>query len=500
MPRVPAPRIALLAAAAALALSACTGGAAEPAPSGPPAPTDGLPVGNPTDLDDAVAFTPCGTGLPCTGTVGGTRYEIRLPEQWNGTLLLHAHGLRAADPLEPGGSVPDVVPEVAPGVAGGVTTVADALLDQGYALAGVAAPEPGWSVEPTVEALGALRAAFVGQVGVPNRIHVWGDSIGAVVAVRAQQAQPWVNGALGMCGVHGGLNANFDLALDVAVGVKALLAPKLQLTGYADLAAAQREYRRGLRAIQQAAEDPTGVGLVALQTIAATTELPTQTRTSSGVGSAELAGALVENVGRVLVRTTLDRFRVEQAYGGNPSTNLGVNYGARVTADEAAAIDATAGAEGATLALVRRIASLPAVQADPPAREAADEAFPKPEALTRPLLTLHTAADPVAILANESLLAGWVGQADAASLRWLNVNVSSPPATYPESGVAPAGAGHCAFTSQSVLGAVQVLDDWVGQGRFPTWAGNAEAFGPDSGFSGPPALPPWPQSPTTPGS
>jgi hypothetical protein len=196
----------------------------------------------------------------------------------------------------------------------------------------------------------------------------------------------------------------------------------------------------------------------------------------------------------------VERFRVEEDLAGNPSTNVGVNYGARVTSDEATAIDTAAGAEGATLALVRRIAALPAVQADPAARTAADEAFPEPGAPTGPVLTLHTAADPVAILANKSLLAGWVEQADPTSLRWLNVNVSSPPATYPESGVAPAGAGHCAFTSQSVLGAVQVLDDWVGQGRFPTWAGNAEVFGPDSGFSGPPTLPPWPQSPTTPGN
>lgn len=497
---MPAPRIALLAAAVALALTACTGGAADPAPSGPPAPSDGLPVGTPTDLDDAVDFTPCGTGLPCTGAIGGTRYEIRLPEQWNGTLLLYAQGLRARDPLEPGAAVPDVVPEVAPGVVSGVSAVADALVDQGYALAGVTAPEPGWSVQPTVDALGDLRAAFVSGIGVPNRIHAWGDSIGAVVALRAKETQPWVNGALGLCGVHGGLNANFDLALDVAVGVKALLAPRLALTGYADLAEAQREYRRAMRAVQEAAQDPTGAGLVALQTIAAATELPTQTRTSAGVGSEQLAAALVENIGRVLARSTLERVRVEADLGGNPSTNVGVNYGARVTGDEAAAIDAAAGAEGVALALVRRIAALPAVQADPAARATANEEFPKPAGLTGPVLTLHTSADPVAIVANQSLLAGWVEQAEPTSLRWLNVNVASPPATYPESGVAPAGAGHCAFTTQSVLGAVQVLDDWVGQGRFPTWAGNAEAFGPDSGFSGPPALPPWPQSPTTPGN
>jgi hypothetical protein len=173
-----------------------------------------------------------------------------------------------------------------------------------------------------------------------------------------------------------------------------------------------------------------------------------------------------------------------------------VNYGARVTTDEAAAIDAIAG-PGATLVALRQMAALPPVEADAAARDAADEEFPRPAALTKPIVTLHTAADPVAILANESLFSDWAAQASGQEIRWLSVNVSYPPAPYPPDGRAPYGAGHCNFTVDSVLGAVQVLDDWVALGRFPTWAGNAEAFGPNSGFTGPVRLPAWPNSPTT---
>jgi hypothetical protein len=79
-----------------------------------------------------------------------------------------------------------------------------------------------------------------------------------------------------------------------------------------------------MAALKEAAADPTGVGLVALQVIAAATNTPTQSRSSAGVGAEALGQALVENLGEGLARTTVERYRVEQALGGNPSTNVGV--------------------------------------------------------------------------------------------------------------------------------------------------------------------------------
>jgi hypothetical protein len=137
------------------------------------------------------------------------------------------------------------------------------------------------------------------------------------------------------------------------------------------------------------------------------------------------------------------------------------------------------------------------VEADAPARSAADAAYPRPAALAKPTVTLHTSVDPVAILANETLYGTWAAQVSGESIRWLNINVSQPPATNTTGGPAPFGVGHCAFTGQSIVGGIQILDDWVRNGRFPTWAGNATAFGADSGFTGPTQLPAWPQSPTT---
>ena len=192
----------------------------------------------------------------------------------------------------------------------------------------------------------------------------------------------------------------------------------------------------------------------------------------------------MENLGRVLARSMVQRYSVEQQLGGNPSTNIGVNYGARITTDEAATIDGSAGAL-ATLSRVREIAAQPAVEADPAARAAADAQFPQPGPLVKPTVTMHTEFDPEAIVANETLYGTWAAQASGDDIRWLNINVSTPPA--PNAGVSATatGVGHCAFTGQSIVGGVQILDDWAREDRFPTWAGNAIAFGPGSGFVGP---------------
>jgi hypothetical protein len=445
-----------------------------------------------------VAFTACGAGgFACTGLIEGTPYDIRLPEKWNGSLLIYSHGLRTIDPVAADGPAFEPLAEAAPGVASGVEAVADELLEQGYALAGAGSPTGGWSIDDAIDSITTVREAFVTNVGVPNRIYTWGQSLGGLAALRSGQDNDWVNGSASMCGLLAGLNPNMDLALDAGVGVKALLEPDLELTGYASAKQARTQYDRAMKAVIAAAEDPLGEGLTTLQVIAAAAEIPSQTRTAEGVTLDQQRVAIVENLSRVLARTTLERFRVEEQLGGNPSTNVGVNYGARVTADEAALIDAMAGTEGATLSLLQQMAALPAVEADPAARSAADALFPPPATLTKPNVTMHTAVDPVAILANETLYGQAAAKASGQDIRWLSINVSNPPSPYPADGVAPYGAGHCSFTGTSIVGAVRILDDWVRLGRFPTWAGNTLAFGAPSGFAGPNNLPEWPQSPTT---
>ena len=82
------------------------------------------------------------------GTLDGLSYALRLPTRWNGVLLVWSHGYRrvGADPLPA---------KVAPDQA-----TADALVAQGYALAGSAWAADGWAVPQAVEAAVRLRAWF----------------------------------------------------------------------------------------------------------------------------------------------------------------------------------------------------------------------------------------------------------------------------------------------------------------------------------------------------
>lgn len=481
-------------ALSSLALAGCTGGSdgsAEPSGS-----ASGLPTGDPTDQSTDVAFTPCGPAFPCSGTIDGFPYEISLPETWNGSLLIYSRPLVPVDAAQEDGKAFEPIAETAPGTGAGVDVVAEALLDQGYALAGAGSPVGGWAIDDSIASITAVREAFVTNVGVPNRIYTWGQSLGGLAALRAGQDNDWVSGSASVCGLLAGLNPNMDLALDAAVAVKGLLAPKLQLTGFESVEQARAAYNRAMDALTEAAEAPFGTGTVPLQVIAQVAEVPTQSETTAGYTPEAINAAIVENLEPVIARTTLERFRVEQEFGGNPSTNEGVNYGARVTVDEATAIDAYGG-EGATLTLLGKIAAVPTVAADTTARAAADEQYPRPTALTKPNVTLHTALDPVAILANETLYGVWAEQSSGEDIRWLSINVAAPPTDLQAEGPAPAGVGHCSFTGATLVGAVKVLDEWVRLGKFPTWAGNAAAFGEGTGFTGPYQLPLWPQSPTT---
>ena len=110
--------------------------------------------------------------------------------------------------------------------------MADELLSQGYALAGAGSRVGGWELQEAVDAISTMRGIFVENVGVPNRIYTWGQSLGGLAALQSAQANEWVSGSASLCGLLGGLNPNMDLALDAAFGVKALLRPNLQLTDF----------------------------------------------------------------------------------------------------------------------------------------------------------------------------------------------------------------------------------------------------------------------------
>ena len=127
----------------------------------------------------------------------GAAYEIQLPKKWNGTLVIYNHGYRTAEPAPP-----DFAPVDKSAVPAGGAEVAGKLLDEGYALAASAFRTNGWDVLDAVAADEALHTFFVDKVGKPDRVYVWGDSLGGLITETVAEKHPeWVSGAAPLCGV-----------------------------------------------------------------------------------------------------------------------------------------------------------------------------------------------------------------------------------------------------------------------------------------------------------
>lgn len=459
-----APTLAVAALVAALA--ACSGGGASDDDS------PGADAAGAVDTSTAsLAFAGC-DAVECEGTLDGARYRILTPTTWNGTLLLYSHGYRFAEPVPPTFDPPatDAVP--APG-----EDVAQALLAKGYALAGSSYSSNGWAVQEGVRADERLYQFFAEKVGKPRRVYLWGDSLGGLVTqTLAEKDLPWVSGAAPLCGVLGGTNANLDVALDVAYGVKRLVLPSLVLTGYTSHRQAVQQFDAAQKAIvAQASASGDGPAKVAL--LSAIVDAPDQTSRFDGSTPVSRISAAVEAAVTGLGYGTYGRYEIEQRVGGNPSGNAEADYAARVSDSERQLVDLVGG-PGATDRLLARL-SAGRVEADPAARKKADALGRPTGDLTVPTLTVHTTDDPLVLVQNERLFGDRVRAAgQVQSLRQLYV---APPATF--TAPAPYGAGHCNFTVDQRLTTIDLLDQWVRSGEPLTGSVVHRATSAVEGFS-----------------
>lgn len=447
--------------------------------------SDPAPASSVRSESTDVAFTGCDK-VACAGQLAGAAYEIQLPRTWNGTLLLYSHGYRHARPAPPDFAPVDTKPVSAP-----APQVAVALLEQGYALAGSAYKTNGWAVADGVAAGEQLRDFFVQRVGKPDRTYAWGDSLGGLISQLLAERHPdWVHGAAPLCGVLGGTNLNFDLALDLAFAIKTLVHPRLKLTGYASYEEAVANFRGAYDAVLAATRD-LAVGAPKLLLVAALVDAPTQTASYDGSTLQSQAAALVEGIVTGLVFGTVVRWEVEQRVGGNPSGNAGADYRARVSAAERQLIETvSAGSTDRNLSL---LAEAPRTRPDDAARTAFHDLGTPTGDLQVPTLTLHTRADPLVLVQNETVFGEKVSASTAKKADLVQLYTVAP-ARYAKP--APYGAGHCNFTTAERLGAVKLLDDWVRRGTYPVGPAIATAFGTDTGLSPGYRPGPWPAEPT----
>lgn len=132
------------------------------------------------------------------GVQGGAGYRIEVPSDWNGELVLYAHGYRG-NALELTVSNP---------------SIRAYLIAHRYAWAASSYSTNGYDVTAGVKDTHDLGTLFNGLVAKPSRTYIMGHSMGGhITGVLAEQYARTYAGALPMCGVMGD-NELFDYFVD----------------------------------------------------------------------------------------------------------------------------------------------------------------------------------------------------------------------------------------------------------------------------------------------
>jgi len=140
------------------------------------------------------------------GVHKGAGYRVEVPFDWNGDLVMYAHGFRGDGP-ELTVSNP---------------RIREYLVTHGYAWAASSYAKNRYDVKAGVQDTVALAKLFNGLVGHPHRTYITGHSMGGhVTGVALEQHPQAFDGALPMCGVMGDY-ALFDYFLDFNLVAQAL--------------------------------------------------------------------------------------------------------------------------------------------------------------------------------------------------------------------------------------------------------------------------------------
>jgi pimeloyl-ACP methyl ester carboxylesterase len=134
----------------------------------------------------------------------GALYRLVHPTNWNGTLVLYAHGFVSPD--EQVAIPPDAEQVIA------------LLAPRGYAVAVSSFSENGWAVKDGTQRTYQLLGIFTSKFGAPSRVYVAGGSMGGLIAINLIETyQGAFMGVVPACAVAGGLQRELDYFADVRV-------------------------------------------------------------------------------------------------------------------------------------------------------------------------------------------------------------------------------------------------------------------------------------------
>jgi pimeloyl-ACP methyl ester carboxylesterase len=392
--------------------------------------------------------------LDLVDVLDGAKFKIRVPQNWNGTLLVYLQGTKTVPVPEPA-----VVPPVAPGSQPALEAT---LLSRGYALAASDFGNVDMQVKEAAQDSLALTSYFRGRVGDPARVILWGTSNGSLAALKMIEDYPLsFDGAIATCAPAAGFSRGMDRHLDFGLAYAAAFGwPDEEWGPLEDLRAGLNVQPDVLTIAQLPKPDGSNRG--AWEFI----------RLVQGISSEAFWGTnpVYNYQGWMLnlIFATWARATNESFAAGPFAQNLDHRYtlkpeektylaGLGVHADE----------------LLAKMNARRNIAAAPWARDYVVRYGDLRGLLRRPAMTLHTTMDNVADASHESAyrvaVKGWGAE---ANLYQAYVNA----------------AGHCVFTPNQLLTTVAAMERWLDSGKRP----DASWFPEAEGFANSFAPPPWP--------
>jgi pimeloyl-ACP methyl ester carboxylesterase len=374
-----------------------------------------------------------------TGTLGGTAYKIRMPENWNGTLLVFAHGIQITAPA----------PVVAP------PPVEAQLLQAGYALAGSGF---GNSYKDGVLRTHQLTGFFIESVANPQRVIVWGNSLGGDVTQMLLEKYPGIyDGAIANCSTSAGATENMDSALAFSLAYDAAVGWREDLWG----------------PIGDLRDDVAIPDVLPIVPWPASQDDPRWEFIRLVMHVPSKAFWTVDPMTKFsfyqlqMWKATVLRSAAELENGGPVAENAGIRY---TVEDDGYARLADLGLSRADVdGMLDYMNGHATIRADKAARMHLAQWGAPSGRLRRPVLTVHGQDDGMAYVTNESYYKALVESAGTEDL-------------LVQSYVAGPVIGHCTFTPDQYMTALAAMNSWLNTGVPPDASFFPAAKGFNTGF------------------
>jgi hypothetical protein len=395
-----------------------------------------------------------------SGEIEGAPYRIRVPANWNGTLLVYGHGYR--DKADHPGEVDNRNADLAPSAA-----LEPVLLAQGYALSGSAYKNNGWAVDEGVQDLKNLAVFFRENVARPQRTILWAVSMGTVIGFKSMERFGGIyDGALCACAVGAGASSSWDGAGDLALAYNTVFTMPAAWGTFGD--------------VRDDIDFETEVQPKLLGEVSNPASFPKFEfiRLVTGTPGRGIMPPAPPNFYPNWIFTDMffsmeARAELERRAGGPIVQNLDRNY--NLTAAERAYLNSLG---VSSMMIDNWLATMNAgrvVSAPPSARNYVEHNADYSGKIKNPVLTMHTIIDPLVTVSQENRYAQTVAEAGRSRLLFQ---------TYTN------GNGHCNFTGTQLMTAVNAINDWVRTGTRPTQATFPAAAGFVPNFVAPPMTQP----------